>query len=175
MSNQYIIGLNQSKLETITYEDFIKLISNINLIEEANKLMMEIGHPKMGRHFLSAFLIRCFPNETFEFENDVKKELIVQTDIITNNYYNNDLNQLKKNMNVYLECFKKWKIQDNLGLQNLLRDTITNIINSKKGLLGDENKKLIDMEKEIIKHYDNQIEELNKKIEFLIKKKQKNN
>lgn len=166
-----IFGIDKNNLEKIEYNKFIKLITDKKTIQNANNFMKLIGqhnHNKCGRLFISLFLIKYFPEETFEFDSEIKKNLIDISDKLIKYYYNSNLIEFTNNINTYILYFNEWKLEENIKLRELLNNTKKNINDSKKYIINNKDK-LNNLDNIIIKHYNKQVNNIDNKIKFLEK------
>tara|TARA_B110000208_G_C11797442_1_gene440299 strand:- start:3533 stop:4573 length:1041 start_codon:yes stop_codon:yes gene_type:complete len=163
------IGINKENLENLNYDDFIKLIQNKDLIILCNKIINIIIKKKNNsRYFLSIFLIKYHNTEIFEFETDLKQELIKNSNDLVDLFYNlneNNLNKFNNKFKFFKNNFIKWKKQDKESLVELLIETYNNISVSKEELINKRDlNELSDIENEFLEHYDKQQESLKEKI-----------
>lgn len=169
----YKLGINKITLTKIEYITFLKLITSKDIILKADNLMNYLEIDSNGRYFLSIFIIKYFPNETFEFDNDIKSELLKLTDTIIDFFYNYEINNkniLKINIESFIEIFNIWKKNDNISLKKILTETLVNINISKKKILENNTyDNLTNLEQIIINNYNKQQINLKKKIKFLDK------
>ena len=166
--------LGYDNLSNIKYNDFIKIITNRDTIKQTNNFMNGIDLHNKSKYFLSIFLIKYFPKETFEFESDIKSELVELSDKLIQNYYNNNLNLDKEKFKNFTVIFEIWKKQDNIQLNKLLNNTLNSINESKQKIINNRtvDNRTVDfnnVELEFIKYYSKQEKNIINKIKMLNK------
>lgn len=174
MSNEISLkaSINKKTMNAIDYDDFVRLISSKKIIRSATNFLKEdLDIIKSGRYLLSVFLIKYFPNETFEFDTANKTKLLELSGRIVTKYYNyiaDNKDILRAEIVEFIELFSDWKKENICSLKTLLNDTSAAIDNSKNELIKDRSvDELNVVEKEFLIHYNNQQQNINEKLELL--------
>ena len=166
------LEFNKTNLDKINYDEFTNLISNNDIISLSNDLIKNILNKEYGgRIFLSIFLINKYNEEVFEFESELKQNLIKLSNELVNIYYDlneDNIDKFRNKFKLFTKNFIIWKKQDKNKLINLLCETYYNINNSKDLLINTRNiDELTDDENQFIKHYNEQQKSLLEKIKSL--------
>ena len=166
------LEFNKTNLDKINYDEFTNLISNNDIISLSNDLIKNILNKEYGgRIFLSIFLINKYNEEVFEFESELKQNLIKLSNELVNIYYDlneDNIDKFRNKFKLFTKNFIIWKKQDKNKLINLLCKTYYNINNSKDLLINNRNiDELNDDENQFIKHYNEQQKSLLEKIKSL--------
>ena len=166
------LEFNKTNLDKINYDEFTNLISNNDIISLSNDLIKNILNKEYGgRIFLSIFLINKYNEEVFEFESELKQNLIKLSNELVNLYYDlneDNIDKFRNKFKLFTKNFIIWKKQDKNKLINLLCETYYNINNSKDLLINTRNiDELTDDENQFIKHYNEQQKSLLEKIKSL--------
>ena len=168
----YNIGINKKHLENISYDDFVKLITDKNNIKIADNFLDNFKILSINsKTFFTIFLIKYFPNETFEFDDEDKNKLINLSDKIIYNYFNSNIeDNFIDQITEFKIVLDRWKFNNNIKLQEILKKTYIEIDNSKQEVINNRNiNSLNSVEKQFVYHYNKQQLNLKKKINLLKK------